>query len=205
MAKPTSLPNWATTDVTSAISGQANKVTPPTAKQATGFAYREKPPRNWFNWWMNLVYQWISWLAGEHTLLIPVTAAILPDDSKFAFASPFAGSTAGFIYKIATDSFQMIFPVPLQQGQRIKSWTLYARSNGATSINGQLCAHDGADGTEQWGEALQESLTAGFKTLGQTGLTLEVPAGCFVNVVVTPYTSDDRIYGLKVVYDEGAF
>jgi len=56
-AIPTDLPVWAT------ASG-ALKTAPPGAKQAAGWELlspKEKPPLDYFNWWQNLVYQWIAY------------------------------------------------------------------------------------------------------------------------------------------------
>lgn len=52
--KPTSLPEWA--------SGPAAEIQDPGAgKRAIGWI-AEKPPHEWFNWLLNLIYQWCSWL-----------------------------------------------------------------------------------------------------------------------------------------------
>ena len=53
--KPTDLPEWATDP-------GADKTAPPTAKQEGGWLPLEKPPHQWFNWFFNLVYQWIAFL-----------------------------------------------------------------------------------------------------------------------------------------------
>lgn len=63
MAKPTQLPEWASVANTDSVSGQPNLVEPPTAKKQRGFDYREKPPRNWVNWLLNLVYKWFAWIS----------------------------------------------------------------------------------------------------------------------------------------------
>lgn len=53
MAAPTKLPVWATDAGTT--------VEPTTGKKAAGWTVTEKPPARWFNWWMNLVYQWFAY------------------------------------------------------------------------------------------------------------------------------------------------
>jgi hypothetical protein len=58
MAKPTTLPLWATT---------GTKVTPTAGQQQAGWSPDDKPPAHWFNWWQNLVYTWILWLDGKMT------------------------------------------------------------------------------------------------------------------------------------------
>lgn len=60
MAKPVTVPTWATTGGTTA--------TPTSAKQNAGFVGGEKPPAKFFNWLFNLIYQWILYLqAGSFT------------------------------------------------------------------------------------------------------------------------------------------
>jgi len=55
MAKPLSLPRWA--DVGGEIT------VPSSGKQDIGWI-AEKPARQYFNWWMNLVYQWLVYLSN---------------------------------------------------------------------------------------------------------------------------------------------
>ncbi len=52
--RPSDLPTWAT-------GAGAELSTPPTASQSNGWVAGLKPPHEWFNWWMNLVYQWLSY------------------------------------------------------------------------------------------------------------------------------------------------
>src|SRR5690554_3330220 len=53
--KPTDLPEWATDP-------GADITEPPVGKKAAGWTALEKPPAQWFNWFFNLVYQWIIYL-----------------------------------------------------------------------------------------------------------------------------------------------
>jgi hypothetical protein len=53
MAAPDQLPEWAT-------SGTLDE--PNAGAKATGWLANMKPPFGWMNWWMNLVYQWLSYL-----------------------------------------------------------------------------------------------------------------------------------------------
>lgn len=57
MAKPSSLPIWAT-DPGAAIQN------PGAAKNALGWV-AELPPHEFFNHWQNLVYQWVAYFDGE--------------------------------------------------------------------------------------------------------------------------------------------
>lgn len=53
--KPADLPVWATDPNPGKLSS------PSEAKQELGWI-DEKPPLQWFNWWMNLVYSWVKYL-----------------------------------------------------------------------------------------------------------------------------------------------
>lgn len=55
VAKPSDLPEWA-----SGLS--ADIVNPTGAKKLLGWLTAEKPPAQHFNWWMNNVYAWATWL-----------------------------------------------------------------------------------------------------------------------------------------------
>jgi hypothetical protein len=57
MPKPTTLPRWAS-DVTAAITE------PNEGQKNTGWVTAQRPPHQYFNWWMRLVYFWIQWLDG---------------------------------------------------------------------------------------------------------------------------------------------
>jgi len=52
--KPTNLAEWAT--------GAAPIVEPTTPQKQAGWPVDFKPPAQWFNWWMELVHQWMVWL-----------------------------------------------------------------------------------------------------------------------------------------------
>ena len=57
MAKPNLIPTWAT-DALAAI------VNPGTTKQGLGWV-QEKPPHEFFNWWQNLVGEWVNYLQNS--------------------------------------------------------------------------------------------------------------------------------------------
>ena len=58
-ARPESLPQWATTEVTNAETGQLNVIEPPQEKKNKGWEFKEFPPRNWFNWLFRTIYYWL--------------------------------------------------------------------------------------------------------------------------------------------------
>jgi len=66
MAAPSSLPVWCTTPAVA-----TDKDAPDAAKKATGFkrigGVPEKPPFQDFNWYMNLVYQWVLYFSTLFT------------------------------------------------------------------------------------------------------------------------------------------
>ena len=55
MPKPASLPRWAT-------DAGADITEPLEPKKDIGWEASEKPPREYFNWWQNLVYEWTEYL-----------------------------------------------------------------------------------------------------------------------------------------------
>ena len=67
MSAPTELPIWADapTDPVPGLPGNIHPIAEPSdAVKHQGWV-GERPPLNVFNWWMNLVYQWASWLWGN--------------------------------------------------------------------------------------------------------------------------------------------
>ncbi len=57
MAKPTKLPEWATV--------AADVVEPTLGQKQLGWVTGTKPPNGWFNWWMELVFDWMFWLESK--------------------------------------------------------------------------------------------------------------------------------------------
>lgn len=55
MAKPSSLPRWAT-------DGAAAITEPSSGKKDIGWEVSEKPPAAFFNWLLNLIYLWLAYL-----------------------------------------------------------------------------------------------------------------------------------------------
>lgn len=62
-SNPALLPEWAT-------DGAADIVEPTSGKKALGWKRKERPPGQYFNWLLNLIYQWISYFfnPGDRTV-----------------------------------------------------------------------------------------------------------------------------------------
>lgn len=58
-ARPDKFPRWASNDVVDATTGQNNVVEPPDSRKDAGWAYQEKPPRNWVNWLWRKAHDWL--------------------------------------------------------------------------------------------------------------------------------------------------
>lgn len=69
MAKPVTLPSWATdTNFSSgAESGSSVKLEPSAGVKAQGWIPGNSLPARWLNWWANLVYSWIAYVDGLST------------------------------------------------------------------------------------------------------------------------------------------
>lgn len=59
MAQPSQTPDWNT--------GGANRVDPSSGQKTSGWTVNQAPPSSYFNWWMNLVYQWVLYLKNLTT------------------------------------------------------------------------------------------------------------------------------------------
>jgi hypothetical protein len=82
MAKPGSLPRWAT--------GGSAKVTPvPTSgKMDLGWVSGEKPPESYLNFLLNLIYQWIQWLDSAVSGPTPTSLVVRDASGRAQFADP---------------------------------------------------------------------------------------------------------------------
>jgi hypothetical protein len=75
VTKPDQMPVWADQDVIDDQSLQNNVLVPPPEKQQFGWAFKEFPPRNWFNWLGRYTYRWINWLNQQEAQSVVVNAA----------------------------------------------------------------------------------------------------------------------------------
>ena len=89
MSAPTELPIWADapTDPVPGLPGTIHPIVEPSdAVKHQGWV-GERPPLNVFNWWMNLVYQWVAWfdttISATQLMAVPI-GAILDWHGSFA-------------------------------------------------------------------------------------------------------------------------
>src|SRR5690606_36460894 len=91
--KPSSYPRWADDD-------SAGIVNPNEDKKDKGFISGEEPPAEYFNWFMNLTYQWIRYLEFPNTkITIPGIAfnagSVSLTYGTFGYASMTGSASAG--------------------------------------------------------------------------------------------------------------
>ncbi len=125
MAKPSTLPEWATGgDVVEPIAG----------KKAVGFVDEEHPPAQHLNWLFLLIYQWILWFddvfGGDRVLVVP--AAAFADQGMSASGN--AAWTYGPGYVLCIVSGLLMVPIALCEGERIKSVTFAVYGDGVADI-----------------------------------------------------------------------
>lgn len=102
MAKPVSLPRWAT-------GGGAVITDPPSGNKDTGWTLNQVPPSSWFNWYMNLVYLWTQYLDGiEGETLDWTVAQTFSSGASFTYPNggpfPIFGTTQISGYNGTADS-----------------------------------------------------------------------------------------------------
>ena len=78
MDKPTDYPDWATEESIDPETGQANRVEPPDGRKSSGWLLREVPPRQWLNWTLWKISQWIRYQDYRSNRLEPSSVAMLP-------------------------------------------------------------------------------------------------------------------------------
>lgn len=92
MAKPTNLALWAT-NVNYPATADPIKVEPGAGVKAAGWAPQQRPPAQWWNWWMNAVYLWMVWLdAFESTAHTWTAAQVFAVEVNFAGIVNFNGT-----------------------------------------------------------------------------------------------------------------
>ena len=88
---PSAVPTWATDAGTT--------VEPTSGKKAAGWVVEERPPARWFNWWMNLVYQWIYYYGSKNAV-----GGIFGLDDSTGVAALSTSNTTGTIQGTSTGS-----------------------------------------------------------------------------------------------------
>lgn len=79
--KPDKFPDWALEEETDSVSGQVNRVEPPTDRKNSGWTRREIPPRQWWNWLWWKTGDWLRWLDERENRPSEYTVAQLPSAS----------------------------------------------------------------------------------------------------------------------------
>jgi hypothetical protein len=138
MAKPTNTPRWAN------VSGDI--VEPSSDKKDVGFISGERPPAQFLNWLLNLLYQWIAWLndivapsSGSEALSISSAGTLGANgkhgDRPFAIHAC-AGSGTGAAISSANGWFatsadgEWWIPLRFNVGDRIRSLVAWADDTG---------------------------------------------------------------------------
>lgn len=70
MAKPATVPEWASSDQVDGVSGQNNVVEPTTTFKTYGWPRKARPVRQYLNWLGRWTYEWITWISTEYDLFI---------------------------------------------------------------------------------------------------------------------------------------
>ncbi len=128
MAKPTQLPRWATTGVVTPEPSEGQK--------DTGWVVSQRPPRNYFNWWQNLVYQWCVYLDGITNEALTWAAA-----QVFSAKATFSAGATISVAPIAATDVARKFDVDAEATAR---GSAIASEAGARSIADALKANDNA-------------------------------------------------------------
>jgi len=116
MAKPIKFPRWASDDIVDPTSGVNNVVEPSEAKKDLGHGPKgEFPPRQYQNWFMRLVYEWIVWLEEQVTGVLPVQTGIF--SAKVTTIDFVAEHTFDIHWQKNGDIVSILFPVLFQAAQ----------------------------------------------------------------------------------------
>lgn len=124
MAKPSSLPRWA--DVGGDI------VEPTSGKKDKGWEGAERPAGQYFNWLLNLIYQWLLWISG---VAAAVRVSYGVEDGAGSFGTTWTISTSPTweISGTATSAAAWWVPVRVPIGAVISNMRAHVKSGGATS------------------------------------------------------------------------
>lgn len=107
-SRPDKFPRWATNDVVDATTGQNNVVEPPESRKDNGWAFQEKPPRNWVNWLWRTTHSWLNFL-DERTDALGVRPAS-PASMQVSVAAGFIDLVGGKRRSVAATNLTVTAP-----------------------------------------------------------------------------------------------
>jgi hypothetical protein len=145
MPAPTNLPEWASVTSDDPTTGVSNVIEPAGSKKQSGWMYNEKPPRQYLNWWQNLVYQWLTWFnsllnQGVKTTDSPIFAGINADaatipiiytDTVTALTNV---TTPAIVANTSVTTPEIIITGATGKSKRINEGVYGSKVNGAVSI-----------------------------------------------------------------------
>ena len=172
MAKPTTYPRWA--DVGGDI------VEPTSGKKDVGWVSDEEPPAQYFNWLLNLLYQWVVYLDASADREEEVSLAFPGSNGTQVTAdwSVKSSSAGDWSLRPLTATAEYTVRVSVEKGRRLKTINLYCMANnGASLINLYAYSQSLAPGSPAGAPALLGSAvtsgvaSANIQKISITGLT----------------------------------
>lgn len=214
-AKPSSVPRWA--DVGGAI------VEPSSGKKDIGWAAGERPPAQFFNWLLNLIYQWILYLSdgaldGNHSINgnLAVTGAItytavrtrpihpsqfesaeLTGAQTWAYVAVTSGGLVGSHLVSVTGTIETQASIPVDSGDRIHNVGVILDRTNTVTIN--VCQQPFAGGARTVLATQAVSATSGRQTVVLSGINHDCTNSSWYFIeIVSSDVSGDTIFGAYV-------
>lgn len=190
MPQPTELPRWA--DVGGDI------VEPNSAKKDVGWVSAERPPAQYFNWILNLIYQWIEWLRSENhdTKVLNVHPSIGGPRSA---TDTWGANAAGVNFTNAA----WLVPLPLRAGDRLLAVSAYVEDEGS-GIEMVVRKNDGIGGITELGTDVTPGTGTDVLTVASLTETIadaETITAEFRDELSNGNLTNGAVYSILVVYD----
>jgi len=149
MASPIKYPDFAVNtdgtdnDIVDTESGENNVIEPGSTQKLTGWLFRQKPPRNNFNWLHRITTQWIRWLHlkawNDESDNILFLNASLSTGGWFDLPAGWTWDNtvvlAAFVQKNSNvETVGCFLPVPFHDGTNYAYLTIYRHFGGANPL-----------------------------------------------------------------------
>jgi hypothetical protein len=151
MPKPTNLASWG---ISSTI------VEPTTPQKDAGWSVGQKPPAQWMNWWMNIIYTWVLYLDGiegyAHTWTLTNTFSLeavfsggvdVNDNSTFDGSAVSGGYALTVTGGASNVGAIIVFPATSSKGLTIAGGTTYGADIGGGAVSEAAARLLGTDST----------------------------------------------------------
>lgn len=196
---PSEVPEWAS-------GGGALITDPSSGKKAAGWIPAEEPPAQYFNWWMNNVYQWALVVQATYALITRFARTPIPTTNGSFAIDPADGKLK--VQTLTGGAAEVHVDLPLLKGERLVNVRvrIHEGSTAGTRALALVAAFDSSTGAQS---ALAGPTSATGSGAADRTITFNainhVAGNEVIAVDVVLHTAGDVLYSVEYDVDRTSF